>query len=790
MGSSGRIMLIAVVCVVFVPICRAGTENVERKAPAEKNDSLASENGTKVLHFPKGRSMGTLWLQKGRIAAQSFYMGPEVMSIKTEYLAEARGDVKVPSDKKVMLSIGADACRDLSPLTRLGPNDLYRIGFMPTEPGRINTMADDTCMPHLASLTGLKELFLEGTAITNKGMRFIKDFKSLEHLWLPSQVSNEGLNYVAQSQSLKGLYFPYFMQSEVTSAGLAHLAKLTSLEVLSISGGPRIGDAGLVHVAKLPSLRYLQLCGENFTDKGLEHVRNARSLRTLNLARLPITDAGLAYLSELPELESLDLNFVGGITDEGMSYLKKIRSLKTLNIGAARVGDKGLAHLKELKSLESLNMPGRNVTDKGLAYLSELSKLRYLNIAMPHFNDPKRYQNYYTDEGLEHLAELQALEYLSIGGIGVTDVGMSHIAKPTNLKELMLFACPITNAGLAKLTTLKSLEKLELGFTNITIAGLTALRSLPALVEINTHQKGVTEDGTILNIAGATKLETLRLTPPRLRDEDLECLANLKRLRILQIQGSISDKGMAHLAGLTSLFQLYVAGSKLSDKALSYLANMKNLSICQIRGGNFTEKGLRHLEGLKALSHLEVISDNDIGPAAKERLQAKLPLLRICTIEKNREIEQSPTVGKTAPPFRLQILDGPQIKLEDLRGKCVLLYFWATWCKPCVASMPRLKRFYKHLSRYEDFEMIGLSMDESEFAMHRFLEKYKPRWPQVHLGLRSKLSADYGVGDLAPTYVLIGPDGNILLSNERSWRKIDATVQKTLRGTGKPTVRK
>ena len=186
MGSSGRIMLIAVVCVVFVPICWAGTENVERKAPAEKNDSLASESGTKVLHFPKGRSMGTLWLQKGRLTAQSLYMGPEVMSIKMEYLGEARGDVKVPSDKKVMLSIGADACRDLSPLTRLGPNDLYRIGFMPAEPGRINTMADDTCMSHLASLTGLKELFLEGTAITNKGMRFIKDFKALEHLWLPS----------------------------------------------------------------------------------------------------------------------------------------------------------------------------------------------------------------------------------------------------------------------------------------------------------------------------------------------------------------------------------------------------------------------------------------------------------------------------------------------------------------------------------------------------------------------------------------------------------------------------
>lgn len=798
--GKGLILVTIVFCAVFVPVCWAGTKDVEAKEPADKNVSVKDAAGakeaktvdarskTRVIHFPRDRSMGTLWVWKGLVTKDPFNMTPEVMSYRLEYLGEAQGDITIPADKRVMLSISPDACRDSSPLATLRPNDLYRIGFMPAEPGRINIMADDTCIQHLVSLTGLKELFLNGTNVTNKGMRIIKDFKALEHLWLPSRVTNEGLNYVAQSQSLKGLYFPYFMQSKVTNAGLSHLAKLTSLEVLSL-GGPHIGDAGLVHLAKLPSLRHLILQGENFSDKGLVHLKKVRSLRILNLSRLPITDVGLAHLSELPELEGLDLNFIGGITDEGMSYLKKLPSLKKLNIGGAHVGDKGLAHLKELKFLESLNMPGMNVTDKGLAYLSELPKLKHLRIPMPHFNDPKRYQNYYTDKGLEHLGKLQGLEYLSVGGPGVTDVGMSHIAKLANLKGLMLFACPITNKGLAKLTTLKSLERLELGQTKITTSGLTELNALPDFVELHTHYGGVKEDGSVLAIGGLTKVEVLELTPASLRDEDLACLENLKQLRELQIQGPISDKGMANLAGLTSLFKLYVAGFGMTDEALSYLANMKELSICQIRGGNFTEKGLRHLEGLKALTYLEVISNNDIRAAAKKRLQKKLPLLHSFRIEKSREIKEPPEVGEVAPAFRLKTVDGKQIKLSDYRGKVVLLYFWATWCTPCVASTPALKQFYQDLSRYNDFAMISLSLDDSQSMFRRFVKKHRLNWPQVRLGVQSEVGADYGIKDV-PVYILVGPDGKILLNRERNLNKLKAAVKKTLRRMGTPTVRK
>ncbi len=66
----------------------------------------------------------------------------------------------------------------------------------------------------------------------------------------------------------------------------------------------------------------------------------------------------------------------------------------------------------------------------------------------------------------------------------------------------------------------------------------------------------------------------------------------------------------------------------------------------------------------------------------------------------------------------------------------------------------------------ENFEMIGLSMDESDGQLRKHIDKYALTWPQVRIGLKSKISADYGVNDRAPVDFLIGPDGRFLLTPE------------------------
>jgi thiol-disulfide isomerase/thioredoxin len=70
----------------------------------------------------------------------------------------------------------------------------------------------------------------------------------------------------------------------------------------------------------------------------------------------------------------------------------------------------------------------------------------------------------------------------------------------------------------------------------------------------------------------------------------------------------------------------------------------------------------------------------------------------------------APEIGKAAPELVVTELDGQTFDLAKLRGKVVLVNYWATWCAPCRKDMPKLDAFYR---RYHDqsLEMIGISVD-------------------------------------------------------------------------------
>jgi thiol-disulfide isomerase/thioredoxin len=72
-------------------------------------------------------------------------------------------------------------------------------------------------------------------------------------------------------------------------------------------------------------------------------------------------------------------------------------------------------------------------------------------------------------------------------------------------------------------------------------------------------------------------------------------------------------------------------------------------------------------------------------------------------------------VGKQAPDFELETLDGRKMKLSDFRGKAVLLNFWATWCGPCKIEMPWLIEFQKQYQA-QGFEIVGVAMEDTSKA--------------------------------------------------------------------------
>ncbi|KEK23220.1 redoxin domain-containing protein [Bacillus gaemokensis] len=71
-------------------------------------------------------------------------------------------------------------------------------------------------------------------------------------------------------------------------------------------------------------------------------------------------------------------------------------------------------------------------------------------------------------------------------------------------------------------------------------------------------------------------------------------------------------------------------------------------------------------------------------------------------------------VGKVAPDFELSKLDGTKVKLSDLKGKKVILNFWATWCGPCQQEMPDMEAFYK--KHKDDVEILAVNYTVSERA--------------------------------------------------------------------------
>ena len=608
--------------------------------------SLAAEpTEVRILHFPKDRSLGKLYISTDEVVKEFAYWFHWTRAGEHhEYLCEAKGEVHVPAGKRLSLRVHKTAWRDLSPLSKLRPDDLYGLALPASsaDPDK----PSDICMLHIALLTGLRNLSLGQTAVTDRGMSYIRNLKSLECLYLPPRVTDRGMAYVAELTALKRLYIGYVLGGQVSDAGLHHLSKLTFLEELGLTG-QRMSDAGLVHLRCLSRLEYLFLRGTNFTDRGCAYLKDLPSLRILSfhegVAR--ITDAGLVHISKMPKLESLCLHGMKDITDDGLAHLSKMRSLKKLEIGSSQVTDKGLSYLKEIKTLERIDLPQRNqrITDIGLAYLAELPNLKKLSVSRSHYADPKRNKDYYTDNGLGSLARCRNLEELSIGSIGVTDAGMEHIAKLTNLTKLNLFGCDnVTDAGLAKLIALKSLKNLSITHSDVSIAGVNKLKPMTNLT--NLKVSGLERGCVTLDISSLTALEDLYMSPRSgsvtFVDADLKCLAGLKRLRSLQIGPcDYTDKGIEYLAGLTNLERLGIGGSGLTDEGLKYLANMNKLNLLYIRGawdrskhvfkggGNITDKGLRQLEGLKSLVQLEIYSDNTFSDAALRRLQRELPNL-------------------------------------------------------------------------------------------------------------------------------------------------------------------
>ena len=121
----------------------------------------------------------------------------------------------------------------------------------------------------------------------------------------------------------------------------------------------------------------------------------------------------------------------------------------------------------------------------------------------------------------------------------------------------------------------------------------------------------------------------------------------------------------------------------------------------------------------------------------------------------------APSGAQQAPDITLQLIDGKKLKLSSLKGKPVLITFWATSCPGCIKEMPHLSEIYNDLHS-KGLEVIGIAMpyDRPDYVMEMVKQKQVPYL--IAFDLKGVAVREFGKVSLTPTTFLIDDQGKII----------------------------
>ncbi len=145
-------------------------------------------------------------------------------------------------------------------------------------------------------------------------------------------------------------------------------------------------------------------------------------------------------------------------------------------------------------------------------------------------------------------------------------------------------------------------------------------------------------------------------------------------------------------------------------------------------------------EGQAILQKIAAGSDAKAADAAKSVLERR---------QKMADLKSKPV------DIKFTATDGKEVDLAHLRGKVVLVDFWASWCGPCIGEMPNVVSTYKKLHG-KGFEIVGISLDQDKGAMEEALKKHEMTWSQYFdgAGWENKISKSFGISSIPAAWLI------------------------------------
>jgi thiol-disulfide isomerase/thioredoxin len=170
----------------------------------------------------------------------------------------------------------------------------------------------------------------------------------------------------------------------------------------------------------------------------------------------------------------------------------------------------------------------------------------------------------------------------------------------------------------------------------------------------------------------------------------------------------------------------------------------------------------------------EAVSPVKTAELLKEMANDKNPAL---AMEAKRRLKAQELKGKPLD-LKFTTVDGKEFDLAKLRGKVVLVDFWATWCGPCRVEMPNVIKTYE---KYRDkgFEIVGISLDANKEKLLAYTTEQKMPWPQYFDGKawENEISTNYGITSI-PTMWLVDKKGYV--RNTEAREGLDEHIAKLL----------